>query len=791
VEHPNKSLEQSNNFAVSAKDPRHKLASAFPIDAQSFRFVGQSGKDDGDATGLLTYWRIINRRKGTLALCIVIGIVLGYACGLPMIPVYQARAALEVLSLNEDFLNMKQSSPVTTADYSYETSELQTQIRLIKSDSLINAVLDKLDAQSRMGGGPAKLPNSIWRKFFRLPDPNALPRGKLISQAVDSLKVSATPRTRIIELTSNSVDPQFAADFVNTLATEYIQHNLRARWETNQKTSEWLRGELEQARSKLERSENALQTYARDSGLIFTSSETNISSEKLQQVQQELSAATADRISKQSRYELAQQASPNTLPDVLNDPGLRNTADRITELQRQIASLSSTYTPEFNKVKRAEAELATLQTSFNNDRKDILARIKNEYTEALRKEKLLRDAYDIQTREVTGQGTKSIQYNLLKREVDSNRQIYDTMLQQLKQSTIASAVRASNARIVDAAKASDLPISPNFKANSIMGLIAGLLAGLVIVMTSELGNRTLQQPGDAKFWTSLPELGTIPSASLAGDRRLGKPRPSVGGVIDIESPQKKKPAGLNRGKNTVGGLMKRKPQPRLVAEAFRSVLTSILFAGDNVSEYHILGVTSANPSEGKTTVVTNLGIAMAEIGRSVLIIDADLRRPRIHSVFGVPNHKGLGGLLKQNPLPETELDGLIQETRVPGLYVLPSGPPTDEAANLLYSPNLRAILGKLQKEFDMILVDTPPMLELPDARLVGRAVDAMILVARAQQTTKDALVAVYQRLSDDRIRMLGTVLNDWNPKKSIKGYYGYGAGTYFKDQSRYTVGNAS
>jgi capsular exopolysaccharide synthesis family protein len=210
-----------------------------------------------------------------------------------------------------------------------------------------------------------------------------------------------------------------------------------------------------------------------------------------------------------------------------------------------------------------------------------------------------------------------------------------------------------------------------------------------------------------------------------------------------------------------------------MAEAFRAALTSILFVGENGGRPRVLALTSANASDGKTTVTTNLAIAMAEVRGRVLLIDADLRRPRLHNLFGLENNFGLADLLKAPILLDEAIAMVIQPTAVPGLSVMTSGSPTLSAANLLHSANLGELFAKLKQQYDMVLVDTPPMLQMADARLVGRYADAVVLVARAGHTTRDAILAANQRFSEDRIRVLGTILNDWDPKRSPTGYYGY------------------
>ena len=209
----------------------------------------------------------------------------------------------------------------------------------------------------------------------------------------------------------------------------------------------------------------------------------------------------------------------------------------------------------------------------------------------------------------------------------------------------------------------------------------------------------------------------------------------------------------------------------MIAEGFRSTLTSILFVGENGSRPRVLVFTSTQVSDGKTTVVSNLAIATAEIRRKVLVIDADLRRPRMHDIFGVSNDRGLSDILREE-LSEESVAGLVQETGIPNLHVLTAGKATNAASHLLYSRNFAPLLAKFKREYDMVLVDTPPMLQMTDARVAGRLADGVVLIARAGETTRDAILAAKERLGEDCIRILGTVLNDWNPKNSPGGYYG-------------------
>jgi capsular exopolysaccharide synthesis family protein len=732
--------------------------------------------DASEGHVIFDYWRIVRRNKRTILLASLAGLIMTVAICIPMKPVYRAQTTLEVLGLNQDFMNMKESSPTTTNDGSYETSEESTQAKLLQGATLTKRVFDKL-----LPGFSAELAKksypetSGWRAWFNLAAPAPLtPRELLVLKAANSLKVRETAHTRVLEATVDSTDPQLAADYANTLAHEFIVANAEERWHATQISSDWLSRELDGSRDKLRHSEDALQAYARQSGIILTDDTTNVATEKLQQIQQELSSATADRIAKQSRFELAQNSPPESLADVLNDPSLRETQSKINDLNRQIADLSAVFNPEYSKVRRLKAELDSAQEAFAQERSEILSRIHTDYLESESKERLLDAAYQTQIRAVTGQGEKTIQYNILKRDVDSNRQLYDTMLQQMKQSSIASAMHASNVRIVDAADVPGSPVFPNFIIASAIGLLAGLFLSSVMVIVRDQLDRTLQQPGDIKQWVELSELGAIPNASLQTNNKSyarlhaklpeATPPPERQIIAKIRT---REPVESTTGK----------VKPAMLSEAAHSVLTSILFMGDAGSCPRTLLFTSANAADGKTTVVSNIALAAAEIRMKVLIIDADLRRPQMHQIFTVANERGLEELLRAD-LETTNLASYVKPTHTPNLDLLTAGQPTNGAAHLLYSPNMGALIKKFAAEYDMVLIDSPPMLQMTDARILGRQADAVVLVARAGHTSRDALTAVKDRFEEDRIPVLGSILNNWDPSRASTNYYGAYSDTY-------------
>ena len=354
-----------------------------------------------------------------------------------------------------------------------------------------------------------------WRKALKLspPGPDQLWQ-QAVGSAEGSLKIRYSGTNRIVDVSSESTNPRIAADFLNTLTKEFIEENLESRWKTTEHTGEWLTQQLQDMKIKLEKGEEELDAYARATGLVITSEKTNVDESKLTDLQKALSDAHNDRITKQSKYEMATNSPPDALPDVLDDSGLQQSQQALEDLRRQLAQLRIIYTADHVDVKRVQAQITAIEGGFAKQRENIIARIRNEYEAAKRREDLLATGYGSQEEHVSAEADKAAHYNLLKREVDTNRLIYETMLQKLKEASISAALRASNIRVVDPAEPAGGPSKPDISRSTIMGLFSGIFLGIIFAVLRERADRTLQDPGDAVYYLKLPELGVIP-CSLA------------------------------------------------------------------------------------------------------------------------------------------------------------------------------------------------------------------------------------------------------------------------------------
>lgn len=799
LNHPAPDSRQRNSLALR---PRY-------VEGQPPEFIDEAGP------GLLVeYWEMLRHHKGTLAVACFLGLLFSLLFTLPQTPIYRARASLEIQNLNENFLNLRDVSPTSNEGSSSPAEyDLQTQVKILQSESVLERVIVKLDLAQRFAQESERGRLAAWRKALGLEEsPRSLARDDLLRRVSRSLTIETEPKTRLIEILYNSPDPQLAAEFANTLTAEFTQQNLEARWKSTQQTGEWLTRQMDDVRIKLEKSEDDLQSYASASGLLFTSEKDNVAEEKLRQLQEELSKAQADRDVAQSKFESAAKASPDSLPEVLDDKTMGEYQVRLADLRRQLAELSSSLTPAHPAVKKVQAQIVALESAVASKRGNFVERIRTEFESARRRENLLAGNYAAQARLVSQQAAKVAHYNILKRDVDTNRELYDSLLRNVQEAGMTSALRATNIRVVDTAVPPVRRYKPNLLLNAALGLMAGAFFGVGFVVIRERADQSIQAPGQTALYLEVPELGVIPSAHAEGSRRFSyyhdhaTTRGSGPGIRASEP-------NNGSGNRAILGLGLRIPslqsppqplapsrvelvtlqqRPSVLADAFRATLASILYSGENGDRPRVIVLTSANPREGKTTVASNLALAAAEIGQSVLLIDGDLRRGRLHEIYEVPNAWGLSDLLAgkengqaavgsgqsgkengQSPIAHRPSSTFFLPTGCGGLSLLPSGSPAANISGLLYSSRALDFVKRMRQEFQMVIIDSPPMLNMPDARMLGRMADAVVLVVRSSQTTRDAAASAVERLREDGTRVLGTILNQWDPNKTSYSGYPY------------------
>jgi polysaccharide biosynthesis transport protein len=748
------------------------LRSALAFDA-SPRWSEADQDPDFQSSKLDQYWRAIRMKKGMVILTAFLGLLAAFLFSLTQTPVYRAKAALEIVGVNDNFMGAKDVDPMESQGYTTD-SYIQTQADILASSSLVGQAVVAAGMTKpqppRPEGKLAELLAAAGIKRSSAPPTAA----QITRAAMGNVKVTPRRGTRLIDIEYDSTSAEEAATFANKLAAVFLDYSLASRSGASRGTAALLKSELDGLEQKVRQAEGEMEAYARSKSLMFTNTGT-VAEAKLSHLQTELSKAQAERIAKQSSFEMASNSPAESLPEVLDNPALREYQSKLGELRRQLAQLRSIYTPEFYEVKRTEAQIAELESLATKERSTTLDRTRNEFQSAQRREKLLSDALAAQSQLVSQQSIDAVSYNLLKGQVDTYKGLYETMLQKVKAAQVASALRTNTARIAEPAETPSQPYKPRVPVNCAVGLLTGVLGGMLLVVLRDQSDRTIRAPGDLSLHTKLAELAVIPSVNADPYLKTLRDEPAAQRTLSLAGGQPQ-------------GLAARSPElavwrykPTLMAETFRGLLTSILFSSRDEDTPRVLVLTSAGPGEGKSTIISNLAAAMAEVQQRVLLIDADARKPRLHDIFGLPNDRGLTSFLtSRGSLAEADMEPAILETHIPGVSVLTSGPCHESISTLLHSSRLTEMLQNLKSSYDSILIDTPPVLQVPDARILGRRADTVILVARAGRTTRDAMLAARQRFHDDGVPVLGAILNDWTPAQDLgSGYYG---GDYYQSK---------
>ena len=694
--------------------------------------------------------------------CALAGLLLSQLLNLNTLPIFRARTSLDIQSINSDFMNMRSVAPTGDAQGSSNEAYVQTQIKLLQSETLLERTVARLEAEPH----PERIERgdllSDVKRGLHLGRSESLRYRDLVTQAARLVKVKPLGVTRLVEITCDSWDAPFSAKFCNTLTDEFKEEDLEIRSSEAQKTSDWLTRQVADIKLKAEESQRKLEAATGGNGLILSQDSNSVGEDRLRQMQAELVRAQADRMEREAQSGAAAQAAPGTVPSVLDDPNYRALQQRLSDLQGKVAELVPPLTEENPKVIHLRSEIRETEVAMDRSRATTSGRMRNEYEAARHREALLSAAYRAQESSVSAQLGKAAQVNLLRREVESEQQLYQTLLQRAKEAGFASAMQASTIRIVDAARAPKLPVSPRRGSAGGLGVLLGSVLGLSFAFFRDRNVDLFRAPGDIERMLDVQELGVIPSATAG--------RSSLRGTL---------PGALARRSQAETGVGEALTMTRwnehfsIVAEAYRSATFSLLLGEAATRRTRVYVVSSPNAAEGKTTVLSNLGVALSQSKRRVVLIDGDLRKPGLHRQLRVSNSFGLRNILRGEVNPETaSLSDLCMPTAVPNLSIIPSGTGSEEVVELLHSASVGDLLARLSREFDMVLIDTPPMLHMADARIFAGQSDGAILVVRAGSTTREDAEDARDLLEHDRAYVVGAILNDFNPQREgRRGYY--------------------
>jgi len=715
---------------------------------------------------LLDYWQVIFKRRWVVLSSMLIVFATVAIGTLKQKPLYEGKVLIEVNPEEPNVLNFKEILQLGSADID---SYRETQYHILQSRTLASRVVQDLQLYRNpefyrklvlfglFEMGPDGVPSPA---DPRPPDPNSDAYVNSVKSFVKHVDVSPVRRSNLVAISFYSRDPQAAARIANQLASTYIDQNLQVKWDETVKASDWLSTQLVGLKVKLEKSEDALQEYAQANAILFVEEKRNLVNARLEELQQEYTKAQADRYQAEARNVLVQEEKVQDLPGVLSNRLIQDLSVRLAELERDYAQLTAVVKPDYPKAIQLKMQIDTLRANLEQQKRALAHNVVDEYRSALAREKYLAAALERQKAEVNDIAAKSIQYNILKREVDTNKQLYEGLLQRLKEAQVSAGLKASNLRVVDPAEVPKYPVRPRVVLNLALGLIFGLALGIGVAFFQEYLDKTLKSSDDVEQLLRLPSLGILPVFPALGGGSAGK-----------QTTTKIVPLAIYGKEST--------PAPAIqtdyaAVEAFRSLRTSILLSASPVPKTIL--VTSSLPGEGKTTVAVNLGATLASLGSKVVVVDCDMRRPAAHRSARVRNNPGFVQCLTgHNDL----LEALQPVPGVANLSIVPCGPIPPNPAEILSSPAAGQLLHRLRSEFDYVLVDSPPLLSVADSRILATLTDAVVLVVRAYETPYDVVRRARALLYSAGARILGVALNSVDIRRDgySSGYfYRYGAG---------------
>jgi capsular exopolysaccharide synthesis family protein len=683
-----------------------------------------------------------------------------------MQPVYQATARVQIDRENNNAIHFADSDPYE--GYADLEDYIMTQSKILQSETMAMLTVRSmgLDQLPQFGGQPGKPAGPA------VPGNDAsLQRPAALGAFLGSLSIKRVPSTRLLDVTFEATDPSLAARVVNAHINNFIEQNFRSRFEAATQASNWLAGQLNEMRIKVENAEDARLAYERANQIWKIDDKNDISSQRLADINKQLTDAQTDRINKMAVYQLAQAANYDAIPAVRESPVIQDILKQQSALSAQYADALNQFGPKYPKVMRLQAQLKELEQLIVREKANIGNQVEAEFRGSRQRELLLQEALALQKTETNQMAERLVQYNILKREADTNKQLYDGMLQKLKEAGINAGLRSSNIRVVDPALIPGWPSRPNKARNIMLSVLIGLIGGIGLAILREYMDNTVKTPDDIETMARLPTLAVVPSLS-SGNGKRGNRFTKL-----LNTP-------VIAGKEGRAELMAHNMPQSQMSEAFRALRTSLLLSQADHPPQVIL-MTSALPREGKTTAAVNLAVTLAQLGDKTLLVDADLRKPGINRALSLVDgkHAGLSSYLAG----VSSLDLItVPHPAISNLAAIPTGPIPPNPADLLSSRRLTELIAELRSRYKFIVIDSPPIMAATDAVILSVVVDGVLLVVRSGETPKEAFTRTRDLLASVKCRMLGVVLNAVNASSPdyyySYRYYPYSYGGYGREE---------
>jgi len=712
--------------------------------AMSVDMLAAERAEDDEQIDLLAYWRVLVKRRWLILgiLATVVALTLVWTLVTP--PIYRSTA---VLQIDNEEQQVVQQGTLKGQSVGADPQFLQTQYELLKSRALAQRVAEDLNLD-RAALDNLYQPSWLDRlKGLLRPQAKALQAGEdepaLLRETSglvrDGLGVSPVRNSRLVNVSFDSPVPEFSARVSNAIAEGFIATGLERRVGASSYAKTFLEDQLKLVKSRLEDSERQLVAFAQQENLVSTADGQSLAGGNLSDLNSALATAQEQRIRAQARWRQAQGARGAALPaDMLSDSIVRTLQEQRAVLQGKYQEKLQVFKADYPEMLQLKSQMDELEKQISTELSNIRASVKAEYDAAASQESLLTGQLSSLRSEVLDVDGRSIQYNILKREVDTNRQLYDGLLQRFKEVGIAGDVRSNNISIIDRAEVPLSRFKPSLALNTAVGLLLGLMLGVLVAFGLEYLDDTLKTPEDIEQRLKLAVLGIIP--------KLVKQLPAEA-ALDPRS---------------------------AFSEAYRSVRTALQFSTDH-GVPKVLLITSPGPTEGKSTTALTLARNFAQMGKRVLLIEADLRNPSLHKALGLPAGVGLSNLLAG----AATLAEVVLDTPDDGLKVLLAGPLPPNPSEMLASSKLVSLLSVAAENYDQVIIDGPPVMGIADAPILANAALATLLVIRSGDTRINTAQTALKRLLAVRARVLGALITQYDVKVAgygynYEGYYAYG-----------------
>ncbi|MFN7925814.1 MAG: polysaccharide biosynthesis tyrosine autokinase [Bryobacteraceae bacterium] len=695
--------------------------------------------DDGGGVPLSHYLWLLRRHRWKILAFVAACTAATWIISARITPIYESTATIDIDRQSPQGVIGQEATRTTVND---SDQFLATQIKLIQSDSVLRPVAERhrlLEHEGQITGADGRQPAGPTK-------PEEAP--VLLKQ----LKIARPPNTYLLLISYRSPDPHLAANVSNAIAQSYLEHTYNIRIRSSASLSSFMEKQLDELRAKMERSSTALSKFERELNVINPEEKTNILSARLLQLNTEYTNAQADRVRKEAARESVRSSGSAAAVASGQGEDLRKLTEKLNDAAEKFAQVKAHFGPNHPEYRRASAQVSEIQRSIETSLREIGNRVEAEYRQSMSREAMLQRAVTETKAEFDRLNARSFEYQSLKREAEADKKLYEELVRKIKEAGINAGFQNSGIRLADAARPGVLPVFPNLRLNVIIAFFLSALVALSAAIVSDVLDTTIRDPEQVTRSFNTEVVGTLPAVKTWRGR--------IGSLVS--------PNALPGA--TAGSMVRRADNPESsisgFEEAIRTLRNSILLSDVDRRLRSIL-VTSASPSEGKSTTGAHLALTHAEQGKRTLLIDGDLRKPSVHKRFNIHVTQGLSNVLTSECAWR---EMLVSPENLPDLHILPAGPPSRRAPDLI-GRGLEELLEEAMAEYDLVVLDGPPLLGFAEPLQMASIVDGVIVVTRAGQTSRRAVASVVNTLRRLRANVIGIVLNEVHKEMSDSYYY--------------------